>query len=87
MAVVATLLALTELPRRRIGVIADVRKTTRTPEALTDRLRELGFLDGEEICVVARAAAGGPLAVRVGETTFALRQCEAECILIRRAPG
>jgi ferrous iron transport protein A len=46
-------------------------------------LRELGFLDGEEVKVLAAGLSGGPLAVRVGETTFALRMREAECVTVR----
>ena len=51
------------------------------------RLLEIGFLPGEPVRVVARAAAGGdPLAVRVGCTTFALRRCEAALVRVCSTP-
>jgi ferrous iron transport protein A len=42
------------------------------------RLMELGFVPGEQIRVVAESFPGGdPMAVRVGNSTFALRRHEA----------
>jgi ferrous iron transport protein A len=42
------------------------------------RLMELGFVPGEPIRVVAESFPGGdPMAVRVGNSTFALRRHEA----------
>lgn len=53
------------------------------PDDLLRRLRDLGFVAGEHIHVLARGPFGGePLAVRVGTSTFALRRLEAECIRI-----
>ena len=50
------------------------------------RLSELGFLPGESVQVLHRGPGGRePLAVRVGDTLFALRLQEARCI--RVAPG
>ena len=49
------------------------------------RLSELGFLAGERVEVIAKAAFGGPLAVRVGTATFALRRPEAAGVLV--CPG
>lgn len=43
-------------------------------------LRELGFLPGEKVMLMARAPGGDPLVVRVGSSTFALRRAEAACI-------
>ncbi|TXH22182.1 MAG: ferrous iron transport protein A [Elusimicrobia bacterium] len=51
------------------------------------RLFEIGFIDGERVRVVARGYPGGePIAVRVGNTMFALRRFEAEqvCVTPRR---
>jgi ferrous iron transport protein A len=56
-------------------------------DVLPARLRELGFLDGEEVQVLTRGIGSGPIAVRVGGTTFALRAAEAECILVHRPPA
>lgn len=52
---------------------------------LRERLEELGFLPGEIVRVVALSfPAGDPIAVRIGNTTFALRRHEAELIHIDR---
>jgi ferrous iron transport protein A len=49
------------------------------------RLEELGFLPGELVMVMARGQPGGdPLAVRVGQSMFALRRAEAACVIVRR---
>jgi ferrous iron transport protein A len=51
------------------------------------RLLELGFVEGETLRVVARGFPGGePIAVRIGNTTFALRRLEADHILVTGAP-
>lgn len=47
-----------------------------------DWLRELGFLPGETVRLMARAPGGDPLVVRVGSSTFALRRAEAACIAV-----
>jgi ferrous iron transport protein A len=47
------------------------------------RLEELGFLPGERVRVLARAAGGEPLSVRVGHSTYALRRQEAACVRVR----
>jgi ferrous iron transport protein A len=51
------------------------------------RLEELGFLPGERVMVMARAAPGrDPLSIRVGHSTFALRRAEAACVRVRPWP-
>lgn len=46
-----------------------------------DWLAQIGFLPGERVTLTARARPGGdPLVVRVGDSTFALRRAEAECV-------
>jgi ferrous iron transport protein A len=87
MGVVAAVMSLVKLPRGRAAAVADVRASSAAPADLPARLRELGFLDGEEIEVLAAGLSGGPLAVRVGETTFALRVREAECVTVRAIPS
>jgi len=47
------------------------------------RLMELGFVPGERIRVLNRGMTGGPLAVKVGQSTFALRRFEAALVSIR----
>jgi ferrous iron transport protein A len=49
--------------------------------AVQMRLRELGFVPGEELRVVAESFPGrDPIAVRLGSTTFALRRFEAAMV-------
>ena len=70
---------LLDLPGGRSAVIARLEDVGQPVAA---RLAELGFLPGERVRVVARAAFGGPLAVRVGTGTFALRREEAACVRV-----
>ena len=54
-------------------------------QAVQTRLVELGFVPGESVRVIAESFPGGdPIAVRLGNTTFALRRHEAA--MIRIAP-
>ena len=54
--------------------------------AMRMRLLELGFAPGEQIRVIAQAfPRGDPIAVRIGNTTFALRRQEAAMVHVRRA--
>jgi ferrous iron transport protein A len=50
------------------------------------RLGELGFLPGEPVTVLRRGPGGRePLAVRIGDTMFALRLAEARCVAVTPA--
>ena len=50
------------------------------------RLGELGFLPGEPVRLLRRGPGGRePLAVLIGETMFALRLIEAQCIEVEPA--
>ena len=52
-------------------------------QALQLRLLELGFAPGETVSVVAESFPGrDPMAIRVGNTTFALRRREAAMVRI-----
>ncbi len=54
--------------------------------ALLHRLGELGFIPGEPLQMLRRGPGGRePLAVLVGETMFALRLIEAQCVQVRPA--
>lgn len=47
------------------------------------RLLELGFVEGEPLRVIAHGHPGRePIAVRIGNTTFALRRFEADHVLV-----
>jgi ferrous iron transport protein A len=51
---------------------------------LARRLMELGFVPGESIRMLRRARPGGdPLAIKVGQSTFALRRFEAALISVQ----
>jgi len=46
-------------------------------------LEEIGFIAGERVMLMARGLPGGdPLVVRIGQSTFALRQAEAACVRV-----
>jgi ferrous iron transport protein A len=52
------------------------------------RLLELGFVAGEPIEVISVVWPGGdPMAVRLGNTTFALRRREASAVLVEPMPA
>ncbi|MDL2283747.1 ferrous iron transport protein A [Oxalobacter sp. OttesenSCG-928-P03] len=59
------------------------------PEFVRSRLMELGFFQGEKISIVAESFPGrDPMAVRVGNATFALRRLEASMIYVTQdTPG
>jgi ferrous iron transport protein A len=76
----STPIPLTELPAQLPATIASIEGAD---TGLARRLLELGFLPGERIRVVAQGPiARDPLAVRVGDSTFALRRVEAACIRV-----
>ena len=51
---------------------------------LARRLMELGFVPGEKIRMLKRGMPGGePLAIRVGNSTFALRRFEAALVAVQ----
>jgi ferrous iron transport protein A len=70
------------------GVFADIVHLALPPASpvssgLLTRLSELGFLPGERVAILRRGPGGRePLAVQIGETLFALRQAEADCVLV-----
>ena len=47
------------------------------------RLMELGFVPGERIRMLKRVPGGDPMAVKVGQSTFALRRSEAALVSIK----
>ena len=81
------------VPLSRIGVgqtvtIREVRTGVSELEGgdIGLRLLELGFVEGETLRVVAHGYPGRePLAVRIGNTTFALRRFEADHVLVTTA--
>lgn len=62
----------------------DYIKDLSSSDTVSDRLRDLGFVTGETVKVIALSPFGAnPIAVQIGSTRFALRQSEAARIMIR----
>jgi ferrous iron transport protein A len=77
---------LSTLPDGSHAVVADVvAASADIGPATLRRLGELGFIPGEPVRVLRRGPGGRePLAVQVGETQFALRLVEANCIRVQK---
>lgn len=71
------------MPLRRTAIVESVED--RQPnDVIARRLRELGFVTGEEVTVLTTGPVGRePLLVQVGYTRFALRRSEAQRIRVR----
>ena len=68
---------LSELSPHVPSVVNDV-ESLGADDAIARRLRDLGFVAGEPLVIVAAAPLGGdPLLVQIGFTRFALRRSEA----------
>ncbi|HBK47296.1 MAG TPA: ferrous iron transport protein A [Xanthomonadaceae bacterium] len=76
-------MTLSDMPLHRAAIVESVED--RQPnDAIARRLRELGFVGGEEVTVLAMGPVGRePLLVQVGYTRFALRRSEAARIQVR----
>ena len=78
-------MTLSELPLHTSAVVESVQDR-HANEAIARRLRELGFVKGEEVRLVAKGPVGGePLLVQVGFTRFALRISEAKRVVVDAA--
>lgn len=75
-------ITLDKLPVHTVATIQEVQAGHHHDGgALKRRLMELGFVPGERVQVLRRVFAGrGPLAVRVGTSTFAMRKLESSLI-------
>ena len=72
---------LNDLPSGVHAVVTRVSAVAGVDAATVRRLGELGFIAGEPLRLLRRGPGGRePLAVLVGETMFALRALEAQCI-------
>ena len=81
---------LSELPHRTAATVERVEDQMPN-DAIARRLRELGFVNGERVEVMASGPiAAEPLLVQVGFTRFALRRSEAARVRVGApadAPG
>ena len=76
-------MTLNELPRR-LAAIVEAVEDHGANDPIARRLRELGFVAGEPVQVVAHGPLGAePILVQVGFTRFALRHAEAKRIRLR----
>lgn len=74
---------LSELPRRTAATVETVDDHAPN-DTIARRLRELGFVAGERVEVMAAGPiAAEPLLVQVGYTRFALRRSEAARVRVR----
>lgn len=70
----------------RIPVAVTSVEDVQPNDPIARRLRELGFVAGEPVQIVARGPLGGePLLVQVGYTRFALRRAEAARVRVEQA--
>ena len=65
-------------PLNFVGIIKDLIGN----EVFVSRLRELGFVRGEQILIRGISPFGGPVMVEIRGAVVALRRNEAECILV-----
>jgi ferrous iron transport protein A len=75
---------LADLPDGARATVAGVAAASPDVDAqVLRRLGDLGFIPGEPLQLLRRGPGGRePLAVLVGETLFALRLLEAQCIAV-----
>ncbi|CAG1016131.1 hypothetical protein BURC_01177 [Burkholderiaceae bacterium] len=80
-------LLLTDLPNGSHATVHGVVANSPDVDAVTlRRLGEIGFIPGEPLQLLRRGPGGRePLAVMIGETLFALRLVEAQCIEVHPA--
>jgi ferrous iron transport protein A len=65
------------------SAIIDEVENTGGNDPIAKRLRELGFVNGEPVRIVARGPiSADPLLVQIGFTRFALRRAEAQRVRI-----
>ncbi|SFS18554.1 ferrous iron transport protein A [Dyella sp. OK004] len=74
---------LSDLPKGAPAVVDRV-DDAHASDPIAQRLRDLGFVEGEPVRVVARGPLGAdPLLIQIGSTRFALRRTEAERVTVR----
>lgn len=76
---------LSELPLHRTAIVKSV-VDAHAGDTIARRLRELGFVPGEQVVPLARGPIGGePVLIQVGYTRFALRLAEAARVQVEVA--
>jgi ferrous iron transport protein A len=73
---------LSDLPKGASAVVERV-EDAHPSDPIAQRLRDLGFVAGESVRMVARGPIGkDPLLIQIGSTRFALRRSEAERVSV-----
>ncbi|AXA92942.1 FeoA family protein [Massilia sp. YMA4] len=87
MTIAPSLINLDALAAGKSGTVVHVSPAGGEGSDSTDlarRLMELGFVPGERIRMLKRGMPGGePLAIKVGNATFALRRYEAALVAVQ----
>ena len=74
---------LSDLPKGSPAVVDRV-DDAHADDVIAQRLRDLGFVAGEPVRLVARGPMGAdPLLIQIGSTRFALRRSEASRVKVR----
>jgi len=74
---------LSDLPKGAPAVVDRV-DDAHANDPIAQRLRDLGFVEGEPVRLVARGPLGAdPLLIQIGSTRFALRRSEAARVMVR----
>lgn len=69
-----------------VEALVDHVEDVRADDPIALRLRDLGFVRGEPVRIVAKGPIGAdPLVVQIGYTRFALRRAEAARVMVRTA--
>lgn len=65
--------------------VLDIQAPEQVKNQWSQWFEAIGLCKGETIKIMSRGLIGGnPLAVRIGQSTFALRRDEAACITVRK---
>ncbi|WP_049622140.1 FeoA family protein [Frateuria defendens] len=74
---------LSDLPKGAAAVVDRV-DDAQANDPIAQRLRDLGFVAGEPVRLVAQGPLGAdPLLIQIGSTRFALRRSEAARVAVR----
>jgi ferrous iron transport protein A len=72
--------------RKGVAAIVEQVHEAHAADPIAQRLRDLGFVPGEPLRVVAHGPWGAdPLLVQIGSTRFALRRSEASRVGVRES--
>ena len=79
---------LSRLKRGTRAIVEAVEDAHQSGDGIAQRLRELGFVPGEPVSILAYGPMGAEtIAVQVGFTRFALRRSEAARVRVSLSPS